>query len=355
MQRSRTYTEESLSYSPWVKSSGPEKILIIRFHALGDVAITLPTCTALREKWRDTRIDFITSGPCAGLLNALEIFDNVYIFRQSNDRRARFAEAIRRGFDSQRTKYDVIIDLQRNWVSRLIRRVAMPKSWGEFNRFAPRPAGDRVLETFHKIGLTDLVPSYQMRIKGETREAARNILMDYGWDGEGRLVVLNPAGLWETRNWPLANYVELAGFWSEHEQVKFLFLGTDRLFGKARYLTEQLGDSAVNLVNKTSLGEALAILQFVSVAVSEDSGLMHMAWVSGVPTVALLGSSRGDWSRPLGKQSRCLHSGDLPCGACMEAKCRFGDVHCLTRYTPEVVFNVVQELVAESENLVDVT
>jgi ADP-heptose:LPS heptosyltransferase len=64
---------------------------------------------------------------------------------------------------------------------------------------------------------------------------------------------------------------------------------------------------------------------------------MHMSWVSGVPTLALFGSSRGDWSRPLGPRSLCLDSSDLECRFCMEEECRYGDVRCLTRRDPREV------------------
>ena len=71
---------------------------------------------------------------------------------------------------------------------------------------------------------------------------------------------------------------------------------------------------------------------------------MHMAWTAGVPTIALFGASNHVWSAPQGDHSVCLHSGDLSCGACMDAECRFGDVHCLTRYG-------VDRVVAEAERL----
>ena len=89
-------------------------------------------------------------------------------------------------------------------------------------------------------------------------------------------------------------------------------------------------------------------VQRASLVLTEDCGLMHMAWTSGVRTLALFGSSRHDWSAPLGGHSLCLHSGDLPCGACMDAVCRFGDVHCLTRYTPEHVVAEAERLVART-------
>ncbi|MCI0695528.1 hypothetical protein L0337_26415 [candidate division KSB1 bacterium] len=48
--------------------------------------------------------------------------------------------------------------------------------------------------------------------------------------------------------------------------------------------------------------------------------------------------------------SAYLSSADLPCGECMEAACRFGDVHCLTRYTPEMIFTLASALLKKSKN-----
>ena len=85
--------------------------------------------------------------------------------------------------------------------------------------------------------------------------------------------------------------------------------------------------------------EAFAIINKSYFVLTEDSGLMHMSWVSGIPTLALFGSSRRDWSAPQGEHSLCLNSSDLECGNCLLAICKYGDIHCLTRYTPEFVFD----------------
>ena len=107
----------------------------------------------------------------------------------------------------------------------------------------------------------------------------------------------------------------------------------------------------MNLVGKTTPSQALAIVQRASLVLTEDCGLMHMAWVSGVPTLALFGSSRHVWSAPLGHHTLCLHSGDLECGACMEPTCRYGDVHCLTRYSSEDVVEHAVILIARASTL----
>lgn len=318
----------------------------MRFHAVGDVAATLPACADLRQRLPDARIDFLTTERCADLPLALDLFDHVYVLPAPARRWARAVHTMVWALKARRQRYEVVVDLQRYRKSRLIRRLCAPAAWAEFDRFSPRSGVERVVETFHRAGFHDLLPSYRLRVRPVLLARARDILVRHGWDGGARLVVLNPAGLWETRNWPLANYAELARLWLAHERVRFLFLGIGDMARKAAWLCDQLKGAPINLVNRTSLAEDFAVLQHVSAVISEDGGLMHMAWVSGVPTVALLGSSPGVWVRPLGPHSRCLDSSDLPCGACMRPVCQYGDVHCLTRYTPEAVLALTRELLA---------
>jgi ADP-heptose:LPS heptosyltransferase len=244
----------------------------------------------------------------------------------------------------RREKYDVVLDLQRNWVSRLLRRGLAPAAWAEFDRFSSRPAGSRTLETFHSAGFRETELCFRLPVRIDLIESAARVLQQNGWNGSVPVVVLNPAGLWTTRNWPLENYIEFARLWIRHQDAMFLFLGTERIQREAGVLSSSLGRNAINLVGRTSLRDVLPLLQHVSFVLSEDSGLMHMAWTSGIPTLALFGSSRHDWSAPMGPHARCLHSGDLPCGACMSPTCAFGDVHCLTRHTADAVFRAAQSV-----------
>jgi ADP-heptose:LPS heptosyltransferase len=175
------------------------------------------------------------------------------------------------------------------------------------------------------------------------------MLLSAGWSGTTQLVAINPAGLWETRQWPLENYDSLIRlFLEEDENVRFLLLGTERIRERSRHLVRHFGHHAVDLVEQTTLGEALAALQFCSGMISEDSGLMHMAWASGIPTVALFGSTNHIWSAPTGNYVRCFHSGDLPCSACMKPSCKYGDIHCLTRVTPHMVYEAMKAMLAKN-------
>lgn len=338
-----TESDEPRSFSPWNSRHPPAKILVIRFHAIGDVVITLPACVALRQMYPAARIDLLTSDACLEIPRAVRLFDRIYSFAESKKPWGRACQGLLWGARMGAQGYDVILDLQRHRGSRLIRRVARPRAWGEFDRYSSHHALERVSDTFHKAGFPGLTPVYKLELRSEIRNRSMQILREGGWDGTAKLVILNPAGLWVTRNWPLQRYAELADLWNEAEAVQFLFVGTDRIEDKARRLSDKLKDRAINLTNKTNLAEALGVVQHASVVISEDSGLLHMAWVSGVPAVALFGSTRSDWTRPLGARSRYLGSEDLPCGACMQATCQFGDVHCLTRHAAHDVLRLARE------------
>ena len=335
---------ERRSSSPWLDSQPPRRILLIRFHAFGDVAITLPTAASLRQLHPESRIDYLTGGSVQDLLEATELFSKVVALPAKDSPPGRLVSAVKHALRLRGDDYELVIDLQRNWVSRLIRRTVRPKSWSEFDRFSRRSAAVRVRSAFMEAGLRQVVEDFRIPIARARIEQARMMLLHRGWNGDDPLIVLNPAGLWPSRNWPISSYVQFARLWSRRSAAQFLIIGTGRVREKVGILKKELGSKLIDTSGSTSAGQALALLQFASAVITEDSGLMHMSWASGIPTLALFGSSYHVWSAPVGVHCRTLHSGDLPCGACMEPSCRFGDTHCLSRYTAENVVGELQDL-----------
>lgn len=339
---------ESQSFSPWREEIAPRRVLLVRLHAFGDVAVTLPASRGLRDRFPQAQVDFLTLPVHAPLLRSTLMFDNVLEISPATNPYGRLLNAVRCGIRMRLRRYDVTVDLQRNWMTRIIRRIASPRDWGEFDRFSPKPASERVLEAFVNSGFTGLRPRPVLALPPEVREEAFRLLRDQGYDERRKLIVLNPAGAWKTRNWPVDRYVELARLWLKIESVQFLFLGTGRILDKSAAISNRLGGNVIDLVGRTRPELAMGILQRATVVITEDSGLMHLAWATGVPVVALFGSSRHVWSAPTGPMVRVFHSGDLPCGQCMEADCERGDVHCLTRRSAEEVLHGALELLSRN-------
>ena len=321
------------------------RILAIRLQATGDVVITLPYLNSLQRLLPEAELDLLTREETAPIPRSLELFSRVFAVgggrsfkRQCLSTAILFPRLLARG-------YDAVLDLQNNEISRWVTFALRPERRCLFDKAGPYPAGERTRIAIEESGLGPVGIDTDLRLRDENGASA-TLLRSSGVRPEDRLVILNPAGAFPSRNWPLASYVRFARAFREMDSrpVKFLVLGLPALRPKAEYLRSELGEGLLDLVGRTTPDEAFRMVRKADLVLSEDSGLMHMSWVSGVPTLALLGSSRGDWSRPLGERSLSLDSSDLDCRFCMEAECRFGDVRCLTRRDPREIAELAMRL-----------
>lgn len=332
----------------WKRNRLPRKILIIRLQAMGDVMITLPYLQYLRRQLPDhVLLDFLTREETASVPQSIQLFNQVYKVGggRSFRKQCLYALAMLPALLWQR--YDIVIDLQNNTLSQWLVKMMHPRAYTFFDRFSPIPAGERTRLTIESIGLGHIQADTKFVLKANM--GIETLLKRNGWYEGHELVVLNPAGAFATRNWPVSYYIRFARLWLEqYTHTQFLLLGVGLIAAKAEAIKNELGPHVVNLVDKTSPAQAFALIQQARLVLSEDSGLMHMAWISGVPTLALFGATRSDWARPLGAHTTFLDSGDLACGNCMLQTCRYGDNRCLTRYTPEMVLYKALSLPADS-------
>lgn len=328
---------------PWIEKTFPKKILAIRFQALGDLMITLPYLQSLKEKTPKVVIHLLTRKEVAEIPKNLTLFDKVYSVGGGRNAKVQFLLCLLLLPFLWWQHYDVVIDLQNHRISKIIRKFLNAAAWSEFDRSSRIFAGERTRLTIDGVNILSsyLATNFPLRNKVEVETK----LKSHGWDGKSLLIILNPAGAFSSRQWPLKNYYEFAKLWKEqHPTSQFLILGLTTMKSKATFLKEELKRELIDLVGETSIIEAFAIVKSAALMLTEDSGLMHMTWIQGVPTLALFGSTPSYWSSPLGSWSKCLNSSDLPCGDCFLQECKYGNVNCLTRFSPHNIITEAESL-----------
>lgn len=341
------FTPDGLVGMPLAPGAEPERVVVVRFHAFGDTAITFPLLAALRRRFPSACLDVVTDVRSEALFRAHRDVDDVFAF---DTRRERFRKALSLllvALSLRRRAVPVLLDLQRNRWSGFLIRLVSPGAWIGFDRHAPRTALSRYVEAAEGLGLGRLVPVFAPHAREPFLESARQRLLSAGWDGEAPLVCLNPAGGWATKQWAIERYVEL-GRRLHADGCRLVALSASPVPPRFAALKEGLGSRLLDLAGTTEPGEALALLASASLVVSDDSGLMHLAWTQGVATLALFGSSRAAWSRPEGPRSGGFYSEDLECGACMRPDCARTDVLCLARVGVDDVLAKARPLLALS-------
>ena len=117
------------------------------------------------------------------------------------------------------------------------------------------------------------------------------------------------------------------------------------VLGSASDRDAALGIPGHNLAGETTLDEAIALIAGADYAVSNDSGLMHVAAALGRPQVALFGSSSPRHTPPLSTAARVLWLG-IECSPCFQRECPLGHFRCMREMTVENVLEEIHNLAA---------
>ena len=142
--------------------------------------------------------------------------------------------------------------------------------------------------------------------------------------------------------WPLAHYTELARL-LDGIGYSVWVMGSDK--DKAAGDAIAAGGPAINLCGKTGLADAIDLLAHCEHAVSNDSGLMHIAAAVGTCIHAMYGSSTPAYTPPL-TDNAVIHYLGLECSPCFERDCPLQHLNCLRNITAKSVFDgVVQHSV----------
>ncbi len=180
--------------------------------------------------------------------------------------------------------------------------------------------------------LPPAIPFPRLRIDAANQQA---LLDRLGLDCTRPVVALLPGAEYgPAKQWPLAHWRQLARQLEDAGRTVWV-LGSDRDRAVGEQIVKALGHGR-NLAGQTRLEDAVDLLALCQQAVSNDSGLMHMACATGIPVTALYGSSSPRYTPPLSDAATVLWL-ELDCSPCFKRECPQGHTRCLKDISTETV------------------
>jgi heptosyltransferase-2 len=165
-----------------------------------------------------------------------------------------------------------------------------------------------------------------------------------GLAADGRPVVaLAPGAVGPSKRWPKASYAALARRLLADGFAVWVLGGPD----EKPLAADIVGDSPARDLTGSDLRDAILALSCAAAAVSNDSGLLHVAAALGTPSIGIFGpTSPWHWA-PLNPLAATIEaSTELPCRPCHKPVCRLVHHRCMRDITPDEVFAATYRAVA---------
>ena len=243
-----------------------------------------------------------------------------------------------------RGHYDRAIVLPRSlksalvpWLARVPKRTGFrgEMRYGLINDMRPFDPDrlDQTVKRYLALGPADsaevtAIPEPALRVSATNQAAAIERL---GLQTERPVVAFMPGAEYgPAKCWPLEHFAALADA-LDAEGFAVWVLGSEKDSPAGEAIAAASG--ARNICGRTSLEDVIDLLGYASQAVSNDSGLMHVAAAVGTFVHAIYGSSSPLFTPPLTAR-RQVYWLELECSPCFERECPLGHLNCLNRIEP---------------------
>jgi len=143
------------------------------------------------------------------------------------------------------------------------------------------------------------------------------------------------------KQWPVAHFSELA---QQINQIggQVLIFGSDKDRSDGDAIAES-NSNVINLCGETTIEGAVDLIGSTHIAVTNDSGLMHVAASVGIPLVSIYGSSSPLFTPPLTDKA-IVEWLKLECAPCFKRECPLQHLNCLRQITPQSVFKHIETI-----------
>jgi heptosyltransferase-2 len=261
------------------------------------------------------------------------------------------------GRQLRKTGYDTAIVLPRSFKSALVPFFARIPTrigykgemrYGLLNDIRPldKTTLTQTVQRFVALGiardapLPPSIPEPRLRVDKDNQQ---RVLQTLDLNLERPVVGFMPGAEYgPAKRWPEEHFAGVADYLVNHGYQVWL-LGSEKDRVTAEKIQQACQQPLINLCGKTSLQDVVDLMAALQLAITNDSGLMHVAAAVGCPLIAIYGSSTPAYTPPLTQNATILYEG-LSCSPCFERVCPLGHTKCLTSITVDKVIKAVQDM-----------
>ncbi|MFN8179448.1 MAG: glycosyltransferase family 9 protein [bacterium] len=316
--------------------SAPGSILVTRLSALGDVVLASCVASALRERFPSARVEFLSQEPHGRILRWVRGLDAVHLW----------SPAAPPPEGALAREWDVVVDLSATSRSRrLLQAVRTPRLLRVRKQVLRRFAFVRLRGLgASSRGLVSVLDRLFATVAslGVTRDGRRPRLDVAAPPADGPVLIAPGAGR-ATKRWPAARFAELARRLASEDGERTVIAGA----ASERALLEAVANGAASaeVLCVADPAELPPRVARCPLAVTNDSGLLHVAEACGADVVAIFGPTHPALGFAPASPGSVVVRTDISCSPCDlhgPERCPKGHHRCMEDVSVERVLAEVR-------------
>jgi heptosyltransferase-3 len=353
-----------------VDLSALHRVLVVKLRHLGDVLLTSPVFTVLKNHAPHVEIDALVYRDTEPMLSGHPAIANIFTVDRGWRQEGWSAQIAHewRLFRSLRARhYDLIIHLTENPRGAVLTLLLGPRYsvareypskrgrlWrNSFTHLYQVPAKPRHTVEIHLDALRRLgiYPETEGRrlvltVSDEAETSVRALMARHGVEAK-QFIHIHPTSRWLFKCWEIDKYVALINSLQEiGEHIVLTAAPAEHELQFAASIISQLKRPLVDLCGKLNLKQLAALTRQAKCFVGVDSVPMHIASAMQTPVVVLFGPS-GDLEWGPWHVNALVLTTNHSCRPCGQDGCGNGKVsECLTTIPVEDVFNAIRQILA---------
>ncbi|MHC4154830.1 MAG: glycosyltransferase family 9 protein [Planctomycetota bacterium] len=288
-----------------------ENILIIKPSSLGDIVMTLPALTALRNSFQNARISWLVRPEFAPLIEKHPHLNETILFDRNRFGTAWYNPLALASLMSlirnlRRRDFDAVFDFQGlfrtaslAWLTGCKKRFGM-KNAREFAYLFYTHTVDQPRDSLHVVdcclkivraaGGSETNARFVVSVDPAAADSVNDLLAADGADVDSYAVLI-PGAARPYKLWPLDRFAAVADKLASQFGLSIAATGAAQEKALIESLKSLTDVPITNLAGRTDLGQLTALLKNAKIVISNDTGPGHIAVALGTPLVMMFGRS----------------------------------------------------------------
>ena len=293
------------------------KILLLQLKRIGDLILTTPAITALRERFPDAELTIVISSECADLVPAISGADRILMARRNLSDLAAFLTIAGK-------KFDYCIDFTRNdrsafltFLSKARKRIVSYRVRDQSKRRARLYTDfvgvrmrdlhtiDYNLSLLEPLGIRSVSFPLHLQLPQSAHEKADALRRN--WNVSKPYIVLHPGSARREKLWDAGRWARVIERFGRDNDLDLILTSGASKHEQTHIAAIKNETKIIDLSGKTDLLTLAALISQARLLVTVDSAPMHLAATTRTPQVILFGPTNPFHWRPRESPAIILH------------------------------------------------